>query len=1003
MRMGTRVVILATVSLLVGWGFADGASAGVGPAGAPTPAARLATVTPDGILRWQDDHSEVALLGVNYCVPFTIEYAALGHLKLDRRQVIDQDLLHFQRLGLTCMRMPVWDREISDHAGNLLANDHLALLDHLIAEGKRRGMYMVLTAMVWYATGNASPGFSTLYTMEQTTTDPGASRAAQARYLAQFAQHRNPETGLTYADDPAVLAFELINEPVYPPTATDAQVTGYINAMAAAIRQTGCRKPIFTSGWMGRLAALGASTADGVTFSIYPSGLVSGAMQTANFLPTVDDFAAMREGAIRTKAKGLYEFDAADVGWPYMYPAMARAFRSGGAQFANQFQYDAWPLAASNCCWQTHYLSLPYTPGKAISLMIAGEAFRRIPRLARFGNTPAADRFGDFRVSYEQRLSELSTATEFLYSNDTATQPPSPRSLTRVAGVGRSPVVDYDGTGAYFLDRLAPGVWRLEVYPDVVWVADPFAGRTVDEETARLLWAARTMRLHLPDLGSSFSLRQVGVAGARRAAARGGAFGVTPGVYSLRRRGATARVSVNAEFFAPPPAGPGPLALWHQPRDVAVEGERLAVEATCSADDARLTLCYREAGRWVRVPMRRRRAYAYECTLPPAALRPGVVEYSIAAESGNSALSFPAGSPGWPEAAPADTPLPLFAPRQLRADPPAKVLSSPQATARVERVGTGVRLSSTPLDPQQDAVVDLRLPVTRAARADARAAVRIRARSLQPGTTTAQFTLIQDDGSAYATNAPLCSTLRDVDVPVREWWPAWGTFGGRLDLTRVRELSVAYGRWLFGAGAAQPHGLELEGLSIVPPPSSWRVAVQPVGPPIQLLLPRAVAAHQPWQPGLRLIAMTDPDRGEVLEMAHPGFGPPPDCAVISGALPPQSADRRVALRRCDLLRLTVRSLTPAARALQVALTETGGAPWGTDIPLSDQWQTIEIPLASLRFFAHWAHPDGRGGTGDHCRPECVARWTVAFGAWQHPDHAKEPHIIRLARIELAAR
>ncbi|MCZ7599393.1 MAG: hypothetical protein M5U09_19080 [Gammaproteobacteria bacterium] len=63
----------------------------------------------------------------------------LGQLGLDRRQVIEQDLDHLVRLGLQALRLHCWDREISDHEGNLLDNEHLALLDYLIAAAKRRG------------------------------------------------------------------------------------------------------------------------------------------------------------------------------------------------------------------------------------------------------------------------------------------------------------------------------------------------------------------------------------------------------------------------------------------------------------------------------------------------------------------------------------------------------------------------------------------------------------------------------------------------------------------------------------------------------------------------------------------------------------------------------------------------------------------------------------------------------------------------------------------------
>jgi hypothetical protein len=43
----------------------------------------------------------------------------------------------------------------------------------------------------------------------------------------------------------------------------------------------------------------------------------------------------------------------------------------------------------------------------------------------------------------------------------THTRPPAPEKLERIARCSSSPVVQYDGTGAYFLDRAAPGVWVL--------------------------------------------------------------------------------------------------------------------------------------------------------------------------------------------------------------------------------------------------------------------------------------------------------------------------------------------------------------------------------------------------------------------------------------------------------------------------------------------------------------------------------------------------------------
>ena len=62
-------------------------------------------------------------------------------------------------------------------------------------------------------------------------------------------------------------------------------------------------------------------------------------------------------------------------------------------------------------------------------------------------------------------------------------------------------MVDYEGSGAYFLDKVRDGVWRLEVYPDEVLVRDPFEQPQPDKIVSRLLYRSWPMTLHLPDLG----------------------------------------------------------------------------------------------------------------------------------------------------------------------------------------------------------------------------------------------------------------------------------------------------------------------------------------------------------------------------------------------------------------------------------------------------------------------------------------------------------------------
>ncbi|NCQ28950.1 MAG: hypothetical protein GW802_16210, partial [Armatimonadetes bacterium] len=238
------------------------------------PATRLAAVDATGVLRWQDDNSEVALFGVNYYVPFSIDYKVLTDRGLDHDRAIREDVTHFQRLGLDAIRLHCFDREISDHAGNLRDNEHLRLLDYLLNECKQRGIYSVMTPVAWWGSPEKG-GFSDLYTMPQMTTDP-AARQAQCTYLKQYLNHVNRYTGLAYKDDPAIVALELINEPLYPPGITDEQITEHVNALTRAARETGCTKPVFYNCWGNHAAAVGKAELNGATFGWYPTGLVAG-------------------------------------------------------------------------------------------------------------------------------------------------------------------------------------------------------------------------------------------------------------------------------------------------------------------------------------------------------------------------------------------------------------------------------------------------------------------------------------------------------------------------------------------------------------------------------------------------------------------------------------------------------------------------------------------------------------------------------------------------------
>jgi hypothetical protein len=410
----------------------------------------------------------------------------------------------------------------------------------------------VLTPIAWWGAGHGTAktaGFSDRYEMRQMTTDRQAW-AAQARFLKQFAEHVNRFTGRRYADDPVVLAFECINEPLYPEGTPDSLVTAYINALADALRASGTEKPIYYNSWAGRNAAAGAARIDGVTGSNYPTGLASGRALKGPRLLRARGSSLRPDAAIATKSRMIYEFDAADVPGSHMYPSIAKFFRSEGVQVAAQFQYDPLPLAAVNRNWMTHHLNVVYTPGKAISLAIAAEVFRRVPRGVPFGELPGAAVFPPFRSSGEEDLSELVTTNVYLNSNATATPAPDPGALTRVWGCGTSPVVACGGSGAYYLDRVSPGLWRLQLYPDLFVVADPYSG--TGETKVCLLPGPVGLTVRLPDLGESFAVQAFDgqAAGDRLMRAERGAVALAPGDYLLTRsrwRPSTARQRLAAE------------------------------------------------------------------------------------------------------------------------------------------------------------------------------------------------------------------------------------------------------------------------------------------------------------------------------------------------------------------------------------------------------------------------------------------------------------------------
>ncbi|GAC1587878.1 MAG: hypothetical protein NVS3B25_04140 [Hymenobacter sp.] len=764
-----------------------------------------------GVLRWQQGQQEVALFGVNYTTPFAYSYRAHLRLGVSPEAAIRQDVYHLARLGVDAFRVHVWDVEITDTVGNLLENEHLRLLDFLVNELRQRGIRIILTPIAYWNNGypekDSGTGFSSLYSKGQAYTNPRAI-AAQERYLTQFLNHRNPYTKHLTREEPDILAFEVCNEPKYHQP--EDQVTRFADRLAGAIRATGCRKPVFynVSENPDVYPAVLNAKVDGLTFQWYPQGLVSGHTLRGNFLPYVDQYPIpfRTDARFARKARMVYEFESADILQPVMYPFMARSFREAGFQWATQFAYDPLALAYANTEYQTHYLNLAYTPAKALSLLIAGKVFRRVKRGQSFGRYPQDSVFDAFRVSYRQQLSEMNTPEEFYYTANTSTTLKAPAKLQHVAGVGSSPVVGYGGTGAYFLDKLAPGVWRLEVMPDAVAIRDPFEKASLSKPVTQILWNAQPLHVALGDLGSVFAVRGLNEGNTAQAQAVGGHLSVRPGVYLLAAAGKstaafTAQTVFNhlqlGEFAAPAPTNLGPQVRHTPPVQVAA-GQPLRLTATLTGmapGDSAFVVAQHYYGPTRTLPMTVSSYATVAATVPADLLYPGQLRYWVVLKKGAQALTFPGGFAGQPRdwdyahaehytvdiVAPG-TPLPLFQARRDQEQIEARGLAP---TAWTDYVTTpagalALRLVQGPPRAGQPATAGPaaclrayfgdKLAGRRADLAGFTEVV-VRGRASHPGAAL-RVTLTTQDAVTYSAPLPLGADFQDVRIPLSAFRPA---------------------------------------------------------------------------------------------------------------------------------------------------------------------------------------------------------------------------------------
>lgn len=753
-------------------------------------------VVENGVMVWEKSGEEVALVGAHYSPAYYDTYAALGLLGKDRKEAIREDTYHYTRMGLDAYRIHMFYNQLIDQEGNLLENDHQDIHDYTIYMMAEREIRTIITPIVGFFAGR------------------GLSDEAMARYknyLGQLLTRVNPYRGVAPVDDPYIIALEITNEPRH---AGYEATLAVVNELAAHIRGLGWDKPIFyniTHNFEVTDAFLDADV-DGYTFQWYPAGLVGNRTIKKNYFPYVDSYPIpwADDPRFQARAQMVYEHSPADALHPYALPMMARSFREVGMQFATQFAYDPLAIAHANTNYETHYLNLVYTPAKAVGFRIASEVFRRVPLHARFDDYPADTVFGDFTLSHHRDLAFLNAADQYLHTGTVEAAPKDEEALEHVAGVGSSPIVSYPGTGAYFLDRLDDGIWRLEVLPDAIQVHDPFQRPDLYRNVVHVNWREHPMEIRLADVGDAFSIRGLNNGNGIRRSARDGAFAITPGAYLITREGVSSeewtpdswmpdgRVRIG-EYHAVPSSATDP-AVWHEPFDQLEAGKPVTIEANAVGlrDGDTLYVQADPVGarsQWI--PMEAVGPYRYRAVIPAEAVNPGPMDYWIFVDHGDSTfVSFPGGYPGhipvvgWQRefyhehhwtarVVPSGTPVILWsAEKDLQAT---ETGFSGQATESrlVASQTPGVlawRVSSEASTAHRHVVgvarfLGDRLAGISASTLDSYRAVGVKARTDYPLPADFKVVLVDDDGNAYSASVPLTETLEAHRIPLSAFEP----------------------------------------------------------------------------------------------------------------------------------------------------------------------------------------------------------------------------------------
>ncbi len=234
--------------------------------------------------------------------------------------------------------------------------------------------------------------------------------------------------------------------------------------------------------------------------------------------------------------------------------------------------------------------------------------------------------------------------------------------LLRIAGVGSSPIINYKGTGAYFLDKLEDGIWRLEVMPDAINIRDPFEKASPKKHVTHIQWQQQFMEIFLPDLSENFNVKGINEGNNNSTISQENKFVIQPGVYLLVKNGKekfnwnaqskTGNIRLN-EFVAPTSFSEKPF-VNHTPYAEVLTGRSFTITSKIVGVDStdKIFIELRNsANQWKTIACSSNTAYDYFGVVPADIVKPGLLNYRIIIQkSKGDFFTFPGNYEGDPYA-----------------------------------------------------------------------------------------------------------------------------------------------------------------------------------------------------------------------------------------------------------------------------------------------------------------------------------------------------------------